>query len=44
LISNFAFPFSPPGIDVGPVYRFCANHLWQLNDPCGPFRMKIEVL
>jgi hypothetical protein len=44
LISNFAFPFSPPGIDVGPVYRFCANHLWQLKDPCGPFRMRIENL
>jgi len=44
LISNFAFPFSPPGIDVGPVYRFCANHLWQLRDPCQPFRMNIEDL
>lgn len=44
LISNFAFPFSPPGIDVGPVYRFCANHVWQLDDPCKPFRMKIENL
>jgi hypothetical protein len=44
LISNFAFPFSPPGIDVGPVYRFCANHLWLLRDPCQPFRMNIEDL
>jgi len=44
LISNFAFPFSPPGIDVGPVYHFCANHVWQLKDPCGPFRMRIENL
>lgn len=44
LISNFAFPFSPPGIDVGPVYRFCANHVWQLRDPCQPFRMNIEDL
>jgi Acyclic terpene utilisation family protein AtuA len=38
LISNFAFPFSPPGIDAGPVYRFCANHVWELDDPCRPFR------
>jgi Acyclic terpene utilisation family protein AtuA len=44
LISNFAFPFSPPGIDVGPVYRFCANHVWELDDPCEPFSMSIEVL
>ena len=44
LISNFAFPFSPPGTDMGPVYRFCANHVWQLDDPCEPFRMTIENL
>ncbi|MGH2346645.1 MAG: acyclic terpene utilization AtuA family protein, partial [Chloroflexota bacterium] len=39
LISNLAFPFSPPGINVGPVYRFCANHVWSLKDPCAPFPM-----
>jgi len=44
LISNLAFPFSPPGADMGPVYRFCANHVWQLDDPCKPFRMVIEHL
>ncbi len=44
LISNLAFPFSPPGADMGPVYRFCANHVWQLDDPCKPFRMTIESL
>jgi hypothetical protein len=42
LISNFAFPFSPPGADAGPVYRFCANHVWRLDDPCEPFGMSIE--
>jgi hypothetical protein len=42
LISNFAFPMSPPGIDGGPVYRFCANHVWKLDDPCAPFPMKLE--
>jgi hypothetical protein len=42
LISNLAFPFSPPAADMGPVYRFCANHVWQLDDPCKPFRMTIE--
>jgi hypothetical protein len=42
LISNFAFPMSPPGIDAGPVYRFCANHVWKLDDPCAPFPMTLE--
>jgi hypothetical protein len=44
LISNLAFPFSPPGADMGPVYRFCANHVWHLDDPCKPFRMTMENL
>jgi hypothetical protein len=42
MVSNLAFPFSPPGIDVGPVYRFCANHVWELSDPCAPFQMQVE--
>ena len=44
LVSNFAFPFSPPGMNAGPVYRFCANHVWRLTDPCAPFAMTIEDL
>lgn len=44
LISSLAFPFSPPGADMGPVYRFCANHVWHLDDPCEPFRMTFENL
>lgn len=44
LVSNFAFPFSPPGIDVGPVYRFCCNHVWEIDDPCGPFHTSWEDL
>ncbi len=44
LISNLAFPFSPPGIDVGAVYQFCANHVWELDDPCKPFRTTWEEL
>jgi hypothetical protein len=44
LISNFAYPFSPGGIDAGPVYQFCANHVWQLKDPCKPFQMSLENL
>jgi hypothetical protein len=44
LISNFAFPMSPPGIDAGPVYRFCTNHVWHLDNPCEPFEMTLEDL
>ena len=44
LISNLAYPFSPGGIDAGPVYSFCINHVWELNEPCKPFAMKMEVL
>jgi hypothetical protein len=44
LISNFAFPFSPPNVSAGPVYQFCINHLWTLTDPCAPFRMILEDL
>jgi hypothetical protein len=37
LISNLAFPYSPPEMDGGPVYSFCANHLLELDDPGEPF-------
>jgi hypothetical protein len=44
LISNLAFPMSPPGTDVGPTYRFCSNHVWNIEDPCEPFQMILEDL
>jgi hypothetical protein len=44
LISNLAYPFSPGGIDAGPVYQFCINHVWELSEPCAPFAMRLEVL
>ena len=37
LISNWAFPYSPPELDGGPVYRFCVNHVMELDDPCEAF-------
>jgi hypothetical protein len=37
LISSLAFPYSPPELDGGPVYRFCVNHLLELDDPGEPF-------
>ncbi len=37
LISNLAFPYSPPEMDCGPVYRFCVNHILDLDNPVEPF-------
>jgi hypothetical protein len=42
LISNLAFPYSPPELDVGPAYEFMMNHVWQLDDPLAPFPMRLE--
>ncbi len=44
LISNFAFPYSPPEMDAGPVYRFSMNHVLELDDPLEPFQVEmIEI-
>jgi hypothetical protein len=32
LISNWAFPYSPPEMDAGPVYRFSMNHVLDRAD------------
>jgi hypothetical protein len=42
LISNLAFPYSPPELDVGPAYEFMMNHVWELDDPLAPFPMRLE--
>lgn len=42
LVSNISFPYSPPDIDQGPVYRFCANHLLDVADPCELFPVEYE--
>lgn len=33
LVSNVAFPYSPPHADLGPVYEFSMNHVMALDDP-----------
>jgi hypothetical protein len=33
LVSNVAFPYSPPHSDLGPVYEFSMNHVVALDDP-----------
>ena len=41
-ISGIAFPYSPPEIDRGPVYRFKLNHVVTGIDPLELFRFKFE--
>jgi hypothetical protein len=38
IISSIAYPFSPPEIPRGPVYRFCLNHVVIPDDPYEMFR------
>ncbi len=42
LISNLAFPFSPPHIDAGLVYEFTFNHVMRLEDPLSVARITYE--
>ena len=37
LASTIAYPFSPPEIDRGPVYRFTLHHVAAPGDPCELF-------
>ena len=41
-ISGIAFPFSPPEIDRGPVYRFTLNHILIPESPLSAFRFEME--
>ena len=41
-ISGIAFPFSPPEIDRGPVYRFVLNHVLIPESPLSAFRFEME--
>ena len=38
LISSIAYPFSPPEIDRGGLYRFSLNHVVEPDDPYEMFR------
>jgi len=38
LISSIAYPFSPPEIDRGALYRFSVNHVVEPDDPYEMFR------
>lgn len=41
IISSIAYPFSPPELPRGPVYRFSLNHVVLPDDPCEMFRTEI---
>jgi len=40
LITALAFPFSPPEVPRGPVYRFNLNHILEPESPLDPFRIE----
>ena len=42
IISSIAYPFSPPEIERGAVYRFSVNHVVVPDDPLEMFRTKIS--
>lgn len=44
LVSTLAYPFSPPEIDRGPLYRFTLNHVVVPIDPHALFRTSTEDL
>jgi Acyclic terpene utilisation family protein AtuA len=41
IISSIAYPFSPPELPRGAVYRFSLNHVVLPDDPCEMFRTEI---
>ena len=38
---TFAFPFSPPEMERGPLYEFCFHHIMALDDPMSAFRLEV---
>lgn len=41
LITALAYPYSPPELPRGPVYRFNLNHVLEPESPLDPFRVEI---
>ncbi|MFQ5896406.1 MAG: acyclic terpene utilization AtuA family protein [Nitrospinota bacterium] len=41
LISALAFPFAPPEVEKGLVYRFNLNHVVEPDDPCEMFPLEL---
>jgi len=40
LITSLAFPYSPPELNRGPVYRFNLNHLLEPATALEPFQVE----
>ena len=40
LVSQLAFPFSPPDVDMGPAFQFALNHVVEVSDPCELFEIQ----
>ncbi|GIT90017.1 hypothetical protein JANAI62_05000 [Jannaschia pagri] len=38
---TFAFPFSPPEVDLGAQYEFVLHHVLPLDDPMDGFRLEV---
>ncbi|SFI55045.1 acyclic terpene utilization AtuA family protein [Jannaschia pohangensis] len=38
---TFAFPYSPPEVDLGPQYEFVLHHVLSLDDPMDGFRLEV---
>lgn len=41
---TFAFPFSPPEMQRGPLYEFCLHHVLSLEDPMDAFCVELVQL
>lgn len=44
LVSNLAFPMSPPAINAGPVYEFSINHVMHVEKPSDTYTLIIEQI
>jgi hypothetical protein len=44
LVSNLAFPVSPPSTPAGPVYEFSINHVMELEHPDDTYTLTLEEL
>lgn len=38
---TFAFPYSPPELELGPQYEFVLHHVLPLDDPMDGFRLEV---
>ena len=39
---TFAFPFSPPEIDKGPLFEFCFHHVIEIDNPKDFFQLQFH--